>query len=74
MNINESEDILNRAKNDVQEYGSDERRNLRMMNKEAIELAKKIVELDIKRDMIWEQLASLAGKEAYELLRYVQNS
>ena len=30
-----------------------------MMNKEAIELAKKIVELDIKRDMIWEQLATL---------------
>jgi hypothetical protein len=30
------------------------------MNKETIELAEKIVELDIKRDMIWEQLTSFS--------------
>jgi hypothetical protein len=30
------------------------------MNKVTIELAEKIVELDIKRDMIWEQLTSFS--------------
>ncbi|WP_276608244.1 hypothetical protein [Aquibacillus halophilus] len=44
------------------------------MEKEAVDLAKKIVELDLLRDEIWESLAMLAGDKAYELLRVVQNS
>lgn len=44
------------------------------MNQEAIDLAKEIVELDLKRDETWESLAALAGDKAYELLRMVQNS
>lgn len=42
--------------------------------KEAIELARKIVEIDIKRDEIWENLTMLAGDKAFELLRTIQNS
>ncbi|SDK20187.1 hypothetical protein [Sediminibacillus albus] len=45
-----------------------------MVNKEAVDLAKKVVELDIKRDEAWENLAALAGEKAHELLRMVQNS
>lgn len=45
-----------------------------MINKEAIELAKKIVELDLQRDEIWENFAALAGNHAHDLLRIVQNS
>jgi hypothetical protein len=44
------------------------------VNKEAIELAKKIIELDLLRDEIWEDFSSLVGDRAYELLRVVQNS
>ncbi|WP_407272582.1 hypothetical protein [Radiobacillus sp. PE A8.2] len=45
-----------------------------VLDKEAFELAKKIVELDVERDQIWENLAARAGDKAFELLRYVQNS
>ncbi len=45
-----------------------------MINKEAVDLAKEIVELDIERDEKWENLAALAGDKAYELLRMIQNS
>ncbi|WP_180955305.1 hypothetical protein [Peribacillus deserti] len=44
-----------------------------MVDEKAIELAKKIVELDLLRDEIWEDFARLAGDKAYELLRYIQN-
>ncbi|MBP3040702.1 hypothetical protein J9303_14515 [Bacillaceae bacterium Marseille-Q3522] len=44
-----------------------------MVNKEAIELAKKIIELDKQRDRIWEKFAMLTGDRAYELLRALQN-
>jgi len=43
------------------------------MNYQALELAKRIVELDLQRDAIFEQLIRLAGERAYELLREVQN-
>lgn len=44
------------------------------MNKEqAILLAKEIVRLDILRDEMWEKLLSIAGYQAHELLRNVQN-
>ncbi|WP_162832893.1 MULTISPECIES: hypothetical protein [Sediminibacillus] len=45
-----------------------------MIDQEAVDLAKKIVELDLKRDETWENLAALAGDKAHELLRRVQNS
>ncbi|WP_202617875.1 hypothetical protein [Bacillus dakarensis] len=45
-----------------------------MNNKDVIELAKKIVEIDILRDRIWESFAQQAGDKAYELLRKAQNS
>ncbi|WP_174732644.1 hypothetical protein [Mesobacillus harenae] len=45
-----------------------------MDNKETIDLAIKIVELDLLRDQIWESYAAKAGNQAYELLRKVQNS
>jgi hypothetical protein len=38
------------------------------------ELAKQIVELDVLRDEKWEHLNQLAGANAHELLRRVQNS
>ncbi|WP_186578722.1 hypothetical protein [Aquibacillus kalidii] len=41
---------------------------------EAFQLARKIVELDLLRDEIWESLASIAGDHAYEVLRMIQNS
>ncbi|MEN8700492.1 hypothetical protein [Bacillus infantis] len=44
------------------------------MEREAAELAKKIIELDLLRDEIWEVLAELAGDRAHELLRMAQNS
>ncbi|HWJ77089.1 MAG TPA: hypothetical protein VNR61_03315 [Niallia sp.] len=45
-----------------------------MINKEAFDLAKRIIELDLQRDEIWESLAELAGEHAHEILRIVQNS
>ncbi|WP_275670914.1 hypothetical protein [Bacillus mesophilum] len=44
------------------------------MEHNALELAKKIIELDLLRDKIWENLAEMAGDKAYELIRKVQNS
>lgn len=45
-----------------------------MITKEAVDLAKKIVELDLLRDEIWEHLAEVAGEHTHELLRIVQNN
>ncbi|MGG7619386.1 hypothetical protein [Bacillus coreaensis] len=45
-----------------------------MKTEDAITLAKKIIELDLLRDEIWESLTSEAGEKAYEILRNVQNS
>ncbi|MFE8701970.1 hypothetical protein ACFYKX_15315 [Cytobacillus sp. FJAT-54145] len=45
-----------------------------MNNKDAFELAKKLIELDLLRDEVWEDLAILAGDQAHELLRMAQNS
>lgn len=42
--------------------------------KEAIDLARKIIELDLLRDQIWESFAAAAGDQAYEILRNVQNN
>ncbi|WP_175073354.1 hypothetical protein [Terribacillus sp. AE2B 122] len=42
-------------------------------DQEALDLAQQIVELDLKRDEYWEDLAALAGDRAFELLRLVQN-
>ncbi|MBD7939613.1 hypothetical protein MKX67_13435 [Cytobacillus sp. FSL W7-1323] len=45
-----------------------------MENEEAVQLAKKIIELDLLRDEIWEYYAALTGDDAHKLLRLVQNS
>lgn len=45
-----------------------------MENDEAVQLARKIIELDLLRDEIWEYYAALAGEDAHELLRLIQNS
>lgn len=45
-----------------------------MANKDVIDLAKKIVELDLLRDQIYESFAEAAGERADELLRKIQNS
>ncbi|MFC0272500.1 hypothetical protein ACFFIX_13750 [Metabacillus herbersteinensis] len=39
----------------------------------AVEIAKKIIELDVKRDELLEDLMNLAGNRAFELLRFMQN-
>jgi hypothetical protein len=44
------------------------------LNPQALELAKRIVELDLQRDAVLEQLICLVGERAYELLRTIQNS
>ncbi|UOE61997.1 hypothetical protein HPB58_07450 [Priestia filamentosa] len=41
---------------------------------EIVGLAKRIIELDIERDEIWEELTRLTGAHAHEILRYLQNS
>ncbi|QNU34330.1 hypothetical protein IC802_16270 [Geobacillus sp. 44C] len=43
------------------------------MDPKALELAKRIVELDLQRDVIFEQLIQLIGDRAYEVLRSIQN-
>jgi hypothetical protein len=45
-----------------------------MISKEAIELAKKIVEIDLLRDEVWENFAAVAGDNAHDILRIIQNS
>ncbi|WP_180994266.1 hypothetical protein [Bacillus sp. Marseille-P3661] len=42
-------------------------------NPEVIKLAKQIIELDILRDEIWEQLLQKYGHDAYVLLRNLEN-
>ncbi|MEH6987756.1 MULTISPECIES: hypothetical protein [Bacillales] len=39
-----------------------------------IELARRIIELDLLRDQLWERLTAEAGYQAYEILRNEQNS
>nr|WP_231889955.1 MULTISPECIES: hypothetical protein [Bacillaceae] len=39
----------------------------------ALKLAHKLIELDLKRDQLLEELLRTAGKDTYELLRFVQN-
>jgi hypothetical protein len=43
------------------------------MDKQALELAKRIIELDLERDAMFEQLIALVGSQADELLRFLQN-
>ncbi|MGG3955196.1 hypothetical protein B0I26_11170 [Anoxybacillus vitaminiphilus] len=43
------------------------------MDLKALELAKRIVELDRQRDATFEQLIRLIGERAYEVIRAVQN-
>jgi hypothetical protein len=44
------------------------------MDPKALELAKRIVEIDLQRDVIFEQLIQLIGdRAAYEVLRSIQN-
>ncbi len=43
------------------------------MNKQAIDLAKQIIELDLQRDAMFEQLLALLGDHTYEILRCMQN-
>ncbi|WP_297990118.1 hypothetical protein [Anoxybacillus sp.] len=43
------------------------------MEKKVIDLAKQIIELDLRRDEMFEQLLELLGDRAYEILRYMQN-
>jgi hypothetical protein len=43
------------------------------MDRKALELARRIVELDLQRDAMFEQLIQLIGERAYEVLRFVQN-
>ncbi|BBW96306.1 MULTISPECIES: hypothetical protein [Geobacillus] len=43
------------------------------MNEKALELAKRIIELDLQRDAMFEQLIQLVGNRAEELLRFFQN-
>ncbi|PWW28456.1 hypothetical protein DFO73_106272 [Cytobacillus oceanisediminis] len=45
-----------------------------MKTQDAIDLAKKIIELDLLRDEMWESFAAAAGDQAYEILRNVQNN
>jgi hypothetical protein len=44
------------------------------MDSKALELARRIVELDMQRDAMFEQLIQLIGDRAYEILRLVQNN
>jgi hypothetical protein len=44
------------------------------MKKEALKLAVEIIRLDLIRDEMLEELIVLAGTEAYEILRKVQNT
>ncbi|GLB59474.1 hypothetical protein [Cytobacillus sp. NCCP-133] len=45
-----------------------------MKSKDAIDLAKKIIELDLLHDQMRESFAAADGDEAYEILRNVQNN
>ncbi|KAF0824579.1 hypothetical protein ACOSZF_07375 [Cytobacillus firmus] len=45
-----------------------------METKNTIELARRIIELDLLRDQLWESLTAAAGDHAYEILRNEQNS
>ncbi|WP_282171929.1 hypothetical protein [Cytobacillus firmus] len=45
-----------------------------METKNTIDLARRIIELDLLRDQLWEKLTAEAGYQAYEILRNEQNS
>jgi hypothetical protein len=44
-----------------------------MEHARGIKLAEEIIQLDLKRDELFEELISLLGSKAYELLRAIQN-
>jgi hypothetical protein len=44
-----------------------------MEHEKAITLAEKIIQLDLKRDELFEELIAVSGNDAFELLRRVQN-
>ncbi|MEQ6376121.1 hypothetical protein RZN22_11885 [Bacillaceae bacterium S4-13-58] len=44
-----------------------------MERKKEMEIAKEIVQLDLKRDLLLEELMLLIGGNAFELLRRIQN-
>jgi len=44
-----------------------------MYQKNEIKLAQKIVQLDLLRDVLYEELQKMMGSRAQELLRRVQN-
>ncbi|MBX9974930.1 hypothetical protein [Cytobacillus firmus] len=45
-----------------------------METKNTIDLARRIIELDLLRDQLWERLTAAAGEHAYEILRNEQNN
>ncbi|MDM5224652.1 hypothetical protein QUF73_00335 [Cytobacillus sp. NJ13] len=45
-----------------------------METKNTIDLARRIIELDLLRDQLWESLTAAAGEHAYEILRNEQNN
>ncbi len=45
-----------------------------MKEQESLKIAKEIIELDLKRDEMLENLINMLGSKAYDLLRKVQNS
>ncbi|MCQ2011523.1 MAG: hypothetical protein ABF629_01680 [Sporolactobacillus sp.] len=45
-----------------------------MEQEKAASLAKRIIQLDLKRDELLEELIMVSGNEALELLRRVQNA
>jgi hypothetical protein len=40
---------------------------------EGVKLAEQIIQLDLKRDELLEELITLLGSKAYDLLRTIQN-
>ncbi|SFG37240.1 hypothetical protein [Sporolactobacillus nakayamae] len=44
-----------------------------MDQEKAMTLAEKIIQLDLKRDELFEELIAACGNDAFELLRHVQN-
>ncbi|MFB6466329.1 hypothetical protein ACE38V_05820 [Cytobacillus sp. Hz8] len=44
-----------------------------MVHTKELQLARQIIQLDIKRDELFEELSTLLGSQAYDLLRTIQN-
>jgi hypothetical protein len=45
-----------------------------MSKEKAIALANEIIELDLLRDELYEEMITLLGNNAAEILRFIQNS